>query len=129
MVPMTTMVCFRCAGADYCVPVQATRGVRLAAGMIALPSADTDIAGIITGQPPLTVIAALGAGGSQILILEAADKTFGLLVDAVTGLRQVTQSQLGPAPAGQRHALISGTVDDSGPLVLITDPDALAGRL
>ncbi len=125
---MTTMVCFRCAGADYCIPVHATRAVRLAAGMIALPAANPDIAGIITGQPPLTVIAALGAGGSHILIIEAADKTFGLLVEAVTGLRQVTDSQIGPAPAGQNQPLISGTIDD-GSLVLITDPDALAGRL
>ena len=88
---MTTMVCFRCAGADYCVPVHATRAVRLAAGMVALPAANPDIAGIITGQPPITVIAPLGTGGSQILILEATNKTFGLLVDAVTGLRQITE--------------------------------------
>jgi chemotaxis signal transduction protein len=126
---MTTMVCFHCAGADYCIPVHATRAVRPAAGMIALPAANPYIAGIITGQPPLTVISALGTGGSHILILEAADQTFGLLVDAVTGLRRVTQSQLGPAPAGQHEPLISGTVNDGGALVLITDPDALAGRL
>ena len=34
---MTTMVCFRSAGTDYCMPVHAARAVRRSSGMISLP--------------------------------------------------------------------------------------------
>jgi chemotaxis signal transduction protein len=126
---MRTMVCFRSAGAAYCIPVEATRAVRFATGMVALPAARPDIAGIIPGQPPLTVSSALGHGGSHILVIETADTTFGLLVDAVTGLRRIAATDIHPAPAGQDGALISGTIDTDGELVLLTNPVALAARL
>lgn len=126
---MTTMVCFNSAGADYCVPVQATRAVRRTAGMIPLPSPGVDIAGLLPGDPPLTVISPLGATGTQILILEAGGTVFGLLVDAVTGLRRITDTDISPPPAGQHHPLIVGTVHSGGRLVLVTDPEELAGRL
>lgn len=126
---MTTMVCFRSGGAAYCIPVQATRAVRRITGMIALPAPGPDIAGIIPGDPPMTVISPLGTGGSHVLIVEAGDKTFGLLVDAVTGLKRIADADISPPPAGQDRALVSGTIDAGGQLVLVTDPDALAGRL
>jgi chemotaxis signal transduction protein len=115
---MTTMVCFRSAGAAYCITVQATRGVRPADGIIALPAPDPDVAGIVPGDPPLTVIAPFGANGSQILI-----------VDTVTGLRRVPDADIRPAPDGQDRALICGTVDAGDALVLVADPDAIAARL
>jgi chemotaxis signal transduction protein len=123
------MVCFRIAGAAYCIPVGATRAVRPMAGMIDLPSPGPDIAGIMPGDPPLTVIAPLGASGGQILVLESADKTFGLLVEAVTGLRQISADAINPPPEGQDRQLVAGTIDDGEQLLLLADPDALAGRL
>jgi chemotaxis signal transduction protein len=126
---MTTMVCFRVAGAAYCIPVDATRAVRPTAGMIDLPSPGPDIAGLIPGDPPLTVIAPLGPSGKQILVLESAGKTFGLLVEAVTGLRRISPDAINPAPEGQDRQLVAGTIHDGEQLLLLTDPDALAGRL
>jgi CheW-like domain len=126
---VTTMVWFKSGGATYCMPVAATRGVRLSASLVGLPAPGTDVAGIIPGDPPLTVIAPLGAGGSQILVVEAGDMTFGLLVDAVTGLRRVAEQDIRSAPQGQHEPLVCGTVDDGDDLVLVTDPAALAGRL
>lgn len=126
---MTTMVCFQSDGASYCLPVEATRAVRPASGIVALPAARPDIAGIIPGQPPITVVCALGTGGSQILVIETGGTTFGLLVDAVTGLRRIAASDIHPAPTGQDRALICGTIDNEGDLVLVTDPVALAARL
>lgn len=126
---MTTMVCFRSAGAAYCLPVEATRAVRPASGIVALPTTRADIAGIVPGKPPLTVISPLGAGGSHILVIETGDTTFGLLVDAVTGLRRIPVADIHPAPTGQDRALISGTIDTEGELVLVADPIALASRL
>lgn len=126
---MTTMVFFSTPAAAYCMPVESTRGVRRSTGMINLPAPRVDIAGIIPGDPPMTVISALGTGGGHILVLEAGTTTFGLLVDAVTGLRRIATSDLGPPPEGQDLPLVSGTVQVDGHLVLVADPDALAGRL
>jgi chemotaxis signal transduction protein len=77
----------------------------------------------------LTVIAPLGPHGTQILVLESAVKTFGLLVDTVTGLRQISPDAINPAPEGQDRQLIAGTIDDGDQLLLLADPDTLAGRL
>ena len=126
---MTTMVYFESAGTAYCMPVDATRAVRRTSGMIVLPAPDADIAGILPGEPPLTVISPLGTGGSHVLVVEAGERTFGLLVDAVTGLRRVADADIGPSPAGQDRPLVCGTIDSGEQLVLVTDPDALAGRL
>ncbi len=126
---MTTMVCFTSAGADYCIPVHAARAVRRTGGMIALPAPGPDIAGIVPGDPPLTVLSPLGASGTYILVVETVAKTFGLLVDAVTGLRQIAPADIDPAPDGQDRPLLSGTVTTGGHLIMITDPIALAGRL
>jgi len=126
---MTTMVFFRADGNCYCLPVEATRAVRPASGIVALPAARPDIAGVIPGRPPMTVISALGAAGSQILVIESGDTTFGLLVDSVTGLRRIATADIHAAPTGQDRVLICGTIDNEGELVLVTDPVALAARL
>ena len=126
---MTTMVCFTAAGGAYCMPVFSTRAVRRTTGMIALPGAGRDVAGIIPGEPPLTVISSLGGGGHHVLVVESGNQTFGLQVDEVTGLRRVENADIRPAPQGQDRALISGTIESGGKLVLVTDASALAARL
>jgi chemotaxis signal transduction protein len=127
------MVCFRAAGAAYCMPVEATRAVRPATGMVLLPSARPDVAGLIAGDPPLTVISPLGsplgASGGHILVVQAGDTTFGLLVDAVSGLRRIDDADIRLAPQGQDRALVSGTVDADGDMILVADAEALAWRL
>lgn len=126
---MTTMVCFRSAGAAYCLPVSATRAVLRTTGMISLPAPHPDVAGIIPGDPPLTVISPLGVGGQQILVVETELRTFGLQVDVVTGLRLIDDADIHPAPAGQDRALVSGTIDAWGELVLVANASALAAKL
>jgi chemotaxis signal transduction protein len=126
---MTTMVCFRTGSTAYCVPVAATRAVRTTFEMMALPRTRRGIVGIIPGDPPLTVIAPLGSGGSHVLVIEADGRTFGLLVDSVTGLYRVDTDSIRGAPDGQSQQFVSGTVERDGQLMLVADPDALAGRL
>lgn len=126
---MTTMVCFHSAGATYCLPVEATRAVRLSTGIVALPAPAADVAGLMPGDPPLTVIGALGTGGGQVLVIHAADKTFGLLVDSVLGLRKIADDEIHAAPDGQDRPLICGTIGTGADVVLVADPTALAGRL
>ena len=126
---MRTLVCFSAAGTAYCLPVEDTRSVRLSGGMVQLPDARADVAGVIPGSPPLTVIALLGTGGGQVLVIEAAGKTFGLLVDAVSGLVRVAPGDISQPPHGQDRRLVSGTVHAEGHLILVADAVAMAARL
>jgi chemotaxis signal transduction protein len=125
------MVCFRAAGTEYCLPVEATRAVRPVLGLVLLPAARADIVGLLPGAPPLTVVAPLGAGGGagQILVVQADGTTFGLLVDNVSGLRQVDEADIRVAPQGQDRGLVCGTVEADGRLLLVADATALAERL
>ncbi len=123
------MVCFMADGGEYCMPVLSTRSVRRITGLIALPGAGRDVIGIIPGDPSLTVISSLGVGGQHVLVVESGDRTFGLQVDEVTGLRRVDLADIQPAPQGQDRGLISGTIETGGRLMLVTDASALAERL
>jgi chemotaxis signal transduction protein len=123
------MVCFTAAGAEYCLPVHAARSVRTSDAMISLPDPNPDVSGMLPGDPPLTVISPLHSERGQILVLEAGNKTFGLLVDAVTGLRRIDDAELGPAPEGQGRQLVCGTLYSNGRMILVADPLALAGEL
>ena len=123
------MVCFSSAGTVYCLPVEAARAVRRADGMVPLPAARPDVTGIIPGDPPLTVLSPLGPGGRHILVLETDGKRFGLLVDAVSGLRRIDEADIRPDPEGQDRTLVSGTIDTGDGLILLTDPAALVERL
>jgi chemotaxis signal transduction protein len=118
---MKTMVTFCAAGATYCLPVEATRAVRSSVGMVALPAPNTNVAGLLPGDPPLTVVSPFGSDGGHILVLQEGDTTYGLLVDTVTGLENIDESDIRPAPQGQQQALVSGSITINGQLVLLTD--------
>ena len=126
---MITVVGFRTGDGRYCVPVEATVAVRAAAGLIPLPSPLPGVVGVLAGDEPLSVLGVLGRGSHHVLILAAGGRTFGLLVEEVTGLRRVEDDQIGASPAGQSDALIVGVISGSDGPVLLVDPGALAGRL
>lgn len=123
---MKTMVEFRVAGASYCLPVEATRAVRSSVGMVTMPKSRPNVAGLLPGDPPLTVMAPLGPEGHHIIVMEVANERFGLLVEAVTGLRRVDENDIREAPGGQESEMISGTVSIGGQLVLLADPAVMA---
>jgi len=126
---MLTMVCFEAAGSSYCVPLQAARSVRTTDDLVTLPDPAADVIGMLPGDPPLTVISPLRSEGKHILVMEADHKSFGLLVDVVTGLERFDDADIRPAPDGQDRTLVSGTLETDGRFVLVADPSALAGRL
>jgi chemotaxis signal transduction protein len=97
--------------------------------MIVLPAARPDVAGLMPGNPPLTVISPLGAAGGHILVVESGDTTFGLLVDEVSGLRRIEDAEVRFALRGQDRGLVSGTFAVGDDLILVADVDALAERL
>jgi chemotaxis signal transduction protein len=123
---MKTMVQFEVSGSAYCLPVEATRAVRSSVGMVALPAPRPNVAGLLPGDPPLTVMQPLGPGGHHIIVMQVGDVRFGLLVEAVTGLRRIDETAIREAPRGQDQELVSGSIDIDGRLVLLTDPLAVA---
>jgi chemotaxis signal transduction protein len=113
----------------YCVPVEATIGVRTAAGLVPLPVPRPGVIGVLPADPPLTVLSVLGSGRDRILLLAAVGSTFGLLVQEVTGLTSVDEDQIGNPPDGQDEALVCGVVEGESGLEFLADPAALAKRL
>jgi chemotaxis signal transduction protein len=124
-----TVVCFRAGETRYCVPVEAARAVRTTSGMVTLPQARAAVAGVIQGDPPLTVLTPFDATGEKVLVLESAGKVFGVLVDEVPGLARIADARIGHAPHGQGGELVSGTLEAEGELVLLLRPDALVALL
>jgi chemotaxis signal transduction protein len=126
---MRTVVEFRARGEAYCVPVEAARAVRSARGMVALPAPGADVAGLLPGDPPLTVMSPFRSEGDHVIVLSVDGLQYGLLVDTVIGLRRVEEADILPAPRGQHRELVSGSVTIEGNLVLVTDPTAMAAGL
>jgi chemotaxis signal transduction protein len=126
---MKTLVHFLTGDGRYCVPVEATVGVRSAAGLVPLPAARPGVIGVLPADPPLTVLSVLGSGRDRILVLAAVGSTFGLLVEEVTGLSSIDEGEIGSPPDGQDEALICGVIGGEQGLEFLADPIALAKRL
>ena len=126
---MKTMVCFRTSKGRFALPVESTLAVRTIEGLVTLPSPRDDIVGVLPGNPPLTVLATLGAGGDRVLIGVSEGVRYGLHVIEVLGVQRFEDDQVGPRPSGQHDDLIAGTISGDDELTLIVDSRALAARL
>src|SRR5438270_468757 len=127
---MRTLVHFLTGDGRYCVPVEATVGVRSAAGLVPLPVPRPGVIGVLPADPPLTVLSVLGSGRDRILVLAAVGSTFGLLVQEVTGLSSGDEAAIGSPPGGRpglpQETLRTRRADRSG---RCCGPDeAAAGR-
>ncbi len=123
------MVCFRTVDGRYALPIESTLSVRKLDGMVNLPSPRADVLGVLPGDPPLSVLTSLGAGGEHVLIVESQDVRYGLQVLEVLGVRHFDDDEVGPPPDGQADGIISGTLDGADELTLVVDARALAARL
>ncbi len=126
---MKCIVNFDAGERSFALPVESTTGVRAGKGIVQLPGSRADILGILPGEPPITVLPTLGAGHDHILLLTVKNLSFGLLVDAATGVIGVKERDIGPPPKGQDLGSIAGTLGDVDNLVVIVDPRVLASRL
>jgi chemotaxis signal transduction protein len=123
------MVCFNTEQGRFALPVESTLSVRKADGLVVLPGSRPDIDGILPGDPPLSVLSALGADGDQLLVLVSEEVRYGLRVREVLGVRRFRDDEIGPPPTGQAGGLITGVLYEQGELVLVADPQAIAARL
>src|SRR5688572_18760009 len=102
---MKTMVCFSTARGKFALPVESTLSVRKLDGLVVLPSPRDDILGVLPGDPPLSVLATLGAGGDHVLIVVAENVRYALSVLQVKGVRKFGDDDIGPPPDGQSDGL------------------------
>jgi purine-binding chemotaxis protein CheW len=122
-------VYFRAREGEYAIPVEHVREVRPADALVRLPDARHDVAGLLPWQPEaLTVLAPLGATGRHVMLLSHEGRSFGVLVDAVTGVAP-PQGPIGPPPHGQDNELVAGVITNGDRLVLVIDVAALQQRL
>jgi chemotaxis signal transduction protein len=120
------MVRFRAAGTGYAVAVRDVRGVRRAADVSAMPARREGVVGLLREHgAALPVLSTLGAGGGEVLVMEADGRGFGLLVDEVSAVVHMDEERLGPPPEGQDRALVRGVLDADDGLVLVIDAAAL----
>lgn len=125
-----TLVGFRTEAGHYAVPVEDTREVRGAGGIMPLPAPRAGVVGLLQrGEEALPVLDALGGGRRHVLVLEPAGQTFGLLVEEVTGVMSVDEAEVGDPPAGQEDAVVVGVVSKGESLVLLVDAMALGAVL
>ena len=125
-----TLVGFRTSDGHYAVPVEHTREVRAAGGIVPLPAPRPGVVGLLQrGDDALPVLDALGQGSKHVLVLEAGGQPFGLLVEEVSGVVTVGDTEVGPPPPGQEDAVITGVVSLGESLLLLVDADALAAAL
>jgi chemotaxis signal transduction protein len=124
---MTGMVRFQAGGNIYVVPLELTLEVRTRSSMRPLPDPVPGVEGIVEhAGRAVPVVRALGFGGRHVLLLEVDHRAIGLLVDEVTGVIEVSAAQAGPAPEGQRAALVAGTIREGSELAYVLDVGQLA---
>jgi chemotaxis signal transduction protein len=123
------MVCFRTSQGRFALPVESTLAVRTMDGLVDLPAPRRDVVGLLPGDPPLSVLSSLGAGGDRVLVVIADDVRYGLNVLEVLGISRFDDDEIGPPPKGQLDGLVAGTLHGSDELMLVADARALAARL
>lgn len=125
-----TLVGFRTQAGHYAVPVEDTREVRGADGIMPLPAPRAGVVGLLQrGEEALPVLDALGSGRRHVLVLEPAGRAFGLLVEEVIGVLSVDEGEIGDPPAGQEDPVVVGVVPTGEALVLLVDAGALGSVL
>lgn len=124
---MTTIVRVRTPEGDYALPVDRVREVRSVAGLTPLPEARDGVAGLLhLGGGSITVLSLLARQGAHVVVIDADDLTFGLLVDEVAGVEQVADDAVGPSPVGQDRPMVDGVLMTADGVVLRLDVSALA---
>ena len=97
--------------------------------MVDLPIARADVVGILPGDPPLSVLSSLGAGGDHVLVVVSDDVRYGLHVLEVLGVVAFDDDRSARRRRDKQGGLIAGTVYGADELVLVADAQALAARL
>ena len=127
---MTRMVHFRTGDGEFAIAVESVLEVRRASGLVPMPSPGPDVVGLLPRvKDTLTVLTLLGSGREHVLVIDAGQAPFGLLVEEVCGILAVDERAVEPAPRGQSSDLVSGVIRTGEGVVLLVDAHALERRV
>jgi chemotaxis signal transduction protein len=123
---VSTVLRFLSAGGQYAVPIEHCREVRPATQVQPLPASRPGVVGMLPWRDrALSVVSPLGPRGGQVIILDAGDRPFALLVDEVIGVERLDAPAAGPPPPGQELPLIAAAATRDDQLLLLVDVAAV----
>lgn len=123
---MSTVLRFLSAGGQYAVPIEHCREVRPAAQVQPLPASRPGVVGVLPWRDRvLSVVSPLGPCGDHVIVLDAGNRPFGLLVDEVIGVERLDAPVAGAPPPGQELPLISAAASRDDALLLVVDAAAV----
>ncbi|MGC8202556.1 chemotaxis protein CheW [Aliiroseovarius sp. PTFE2010] len=128
------LLSFRVGGQDYSVDIMAVREIRGSAKATSLPHAPAFVKGVInlrgTVLPIIDLAARLGIEtGAEternvIIVVDLGERTAGLMVDAVSDILAIPESEMQPPPdlaADEAHTFVSALTIVEGRMIRILD--------
>ncbi len=133
---------FRLGGEEYAVPIELVREVLKAPPITEVPRAPAHVVGVVTVRGEVVAVfdprrrlglapAALLEGEGRIVLVDAGEGTYGLLVDAVSKVVRLPRGSVEPCPQGIRGAsaeCLVGIGREDGRLFTVLDLVALLRR-
>ena len=124
-----------CLGNDeYAVAISQVKEIIQYKGATKVPNVPEYMEGIINLRGKVIPVidlalrldlAAGKAGGKRVLIIEAAEKEIGLVVDEVSEVIRLQDDAIEPAPTGIRNSYIRGIGKDENRLLILLDVNNL----
>lgn len=134
----TELLSFLVRGQDYSVDIMSVREIRGGAIATSLPHAPEYVRGVInlrgTVLPIMDLARRLGIEGepdedrSVIIVVAVGERTVGLVVDAVSDILAIPESEMQPPPemrADEDHNFVSALTIVEGRMVRVLDLDAV----
>jgi purine-binding chemotaxis protein CheW len=137
------IITFELGNEVFAMDVMAIREIRAWTPATRLPSAPPFIVGVInlrgTVLPVLDLSARMGWQQTEpnerhvVIVVEIDAQLCGMIVDSVSDILSIQETDMQPAPASGRPAsetpFLEGVVTSEGRMVMIIDRDALSGNL
>lgn len=130
----TELLSFRVGGQDYSVDIMSVREIRGSAKATSLPHAPSFVKGVInlrgTVLPIIDLAARLGIETGEdsernvIIVVDLGERTAGLMVDAVSDILAIPESEMQPPPdlaADEAHTFVSALTIVEGRMIRILD--------
>ena len=134
----TELLSFLVGGQDYSVDIMSVREIRSGASATSLPHSPQYVRGVInlrgTVLPIIDLANRLGMQDGMdesrnvIIVVAVGDRTFGLLVDAVSDILAIPEQEMQPPPemqADMERNFVSALTIVEGKMIRVLDLDAV----
>jgi chemotaxis signal transduction protein len=122
---MPTLVRFRTESGEFAIPVEFSREVCVA-DVAPAPETRHGMAGMMRwGSDIIPVLTSLGAGSRHVLVLDAGEGPFGLLVSEVTEVVSVSEGRLMPPPRGHDGSAVVSVINLGPEIIMVVDAKRL----